>query len=258
MNRYVFTESKKYIEVIVTIAVVVFVVYSARRTPTVAALVGLVVLLFSCTTIREILFMEKELIITNDYGMKFHIPYDEIKCFDKGWGTDVLTIIAFKKKFIPIFFASRMGLRSKIGEILARLEAATGRTAGTIFESKKSTRPATATHENTQGLNVTNDGKSETDVMTRPMSYLAKAVRVLSKVFMVCCVVIFGLSILIKMHELPTTLKNSLEHCLSLSYLILYGIIIILSVAAVYVKLIRHHIIKPKLKSQRNDTSEGN
>lgn len=134
MSRYVFTESKRYIEVIMTIAVVAFVVYSSRRRPTLAASVGLVFFIFSCTTIKEIIFLENDLIITNVYGMRFHIKYKEIKYFGKGIGTNVLSIIALKKKLIPMYFSSREGLRYQIDEILARLGAATGRKSGTINE----------------------------------------------------------------------------------------------------------------------------
>lgn len=140
MDRYVFTESRRYIEVVITIAVVAFVVYSARRSMTVAVLVGLVFLLFSCTTIKEFLFIEKALIITNVYGIKSNIQYNEIKYFGTGIRNNVLFVIALKKKFIPLFFASRGELRKQMPEILARLESVTGRKADTINIFKKKDR----------------------------------------------------------------------------------------------------------------------
>jgi len=140
MDRYVFTSSRRYTEVIITIAIAAFVVYSARRNMTVAVLVGLIFLLFPCTKIREILFVEKALIITNAYGIKSNIRYHEIKYFGIGIGNNVLFVIALKKKFIPLFFASRGQLRNQMPEILARLETVTGRKADSIYIFKQKDR----------------------------------------------------------------------------------------------------------------------
>ena len=248
MDRYVFKDSRATrVYVIIILSVVAFVIYASRRSIVDGILVGLFVLLFSCTTLRALLFTDKELIIINIYGMTFYVRYNEIKCFDKGIGNYALIIIALKKKFIPLCFFSHGELAEQLGEILARLAANTGRKRGVIFESKKSAQSAATTHDDTPELEVMFAGKNDTHVMTRPMLYLAKAVRVLSIGFLVCVVVIFGLGILIDMHKLPDALRNNLDQIRYLLWdRILYGIIILIAVAALYVKVIRHHIIKPK------------
>lgn len=137
VDRYVFREYKLYLAVLITVAFLAFIVYIFKFSIVGAALATVLIGFMLFSTIKEIYFSGKELIITNMYDMKFSIRYDEIKRFGEGIGTHILYITATKKKWVPLFFSSWGELRNKMPENLARLEAATGKKSETRYKNNK-------------------------------------------------------------------------------------------------------------------------
>jgi len=137
VDRYVFREYKVYLAVLITVAFLAFIIYIFQFSIVGATLATVLIIFILLSTIKEIFFSEKELIITNLYDMKFSIRYDEIKSFGEVTVNHILYINARKKKWVPLFFSSWGELRKKMPEILARLEAATGKKSETRYKYNK-------------------------------------------------------------------------------------------------------------------------
>ena len=137
MDRYVFREYKLYLAVLITVAFLAFIIYIFRFFPVGTTLATILIGSGLFSTIKEIFFSEKELIITNMYDMKFNIRYDEIKSFGEVTANHILYINARKKKWVPLCFSSWGELRKNMPEILARLEETTGKKTETRYKNNK-------------------------------------------------------------------------------------------------------------------------